>query len=241
VRTLLLGATGSIGRATAHRLAADGHALTLVARTGSDVEALRSDLAGDEHRSYSCDVTDEVALKELYQALRGEDHTGLVILAGSHLVRPLASLRPAHVLQLSAEHVAAYIESTRLFLSLPLSGEQSRSIVWLSSAAALRGNPGEAAYAGAKAAQIAAVRSLAPEAARKNARINAVAPGVVESRQADAFLSKMTGDQQEQMRASHLLGFGVPDYVAGPISFLLSDDARWITGTCLVVDGGLTA
>jgi NAD(P)-dependent dehydrogenase (short-subunit alcohol dehydrogenase family) len=55
-----------------------------------------------------------------------------------------------------------------------------------------------------------------------------------------AWLGRLTPEQKEAIRARHLLGFGSPDDIAGVAAFLASDDARWITGTCLVADGGLT-
>jgi NAD(P)-dependent dehydrogenase (short-subunit alcohol dehydrogenase family) len=102
------------------------------------------------------------------------------------------------------------------------------------------GNSGETVYAAAKGALCAAARALATELAPRRIRVNVVAPGVVETPMSAAWLSRLTGDDAARVRSRHLLGFGAPADVAGSIAFLASDDARWITGACLAVDGGLT-
>jgi NAD(P)-dependent dehydrogenase (short-subunit alcohol dehydrogenase family) len=241
MKTLVLGATGSLGSALCARLTVDGHSVVAVGRTQDKLDNLRTSLSAERHQMFACDVTDSTALANLFTDLRDQQLTGMVILTGAHWLKPIGLLRPADTLSMATDHLVAYFEATRLFLALPHKNEIRRSVVWVSSAAALRGNPGEAAYAAVKAAGIAAVRSLAGEANRKATRINAVAPGVVRSDQAGAFMSKLSEAQQGTLETSHILGLGDPADVAGPIAFLLSEDARWITGTCLVVDGGLTA
>jgi NAD(P)-dependent dehydrogenase (short-subunit alcohol dehydrogenase family) len=115
------------------------------------------------------------------------------------------------------------------------------SIVLLSSAAALQGGPGSFAYATAKGGMISATRVAAMELANRKIRVNTILPGVVDTPQSRAFLDKMSPDQQEAIRRNHPLGIGTPEDVAAAAEFLLSPGARWITGTTLVVDGGLTA
>jgi len=95
-------------------------------------------------------------------------------------------------------------------------------------------------YAATKGALLAACRCMAVELAPKRIRVNVIAPGVVETPMSEPWLSRLTEPQLEAVRHRHLLGFGRPEDVAGPIAFLASDDARWITGTCLTIDGGLT-
>jgi NAD(P)-dependent dehydrogenase (short-subunit alcohol dehydrogenase family) len=79
---------------------------------------------------------------------------------------------------------------------------------------------------------------LAVELAALNIRVNAVAPGVVRTPMSEAFLSKLTADQLIALETRHPMGLGMPDDVAGPVLFLLSKEARWITGIVLPVDGG---
>jgi len=121
-----------------------------------------------------------------------------------------------------------------------LSPRDGASIVYLASAAAMIGNIGEAVYAASKGALLSACRSLAAELASRRIRVNVVAPGVVETPMSDRWLGQLAPEQREALRSRHLLGFGHPEDVAAAIAFLASDDARWITGTCLTIDGGLT-
>jgi NAD(P)-dependent dehydrogenase (short-subunit alcohol dehydrogenase family) len=125
-------------------------------------------------------------------------------------------------------------------MAAKLAPPEGSSIIYLASAAAMIGNIGEAVYAAGKGALLSACRSLAVELASKRIRINAVAPGVVETPMSDRWLSQLTPEQREVVRSRHLLGFGHAEDIAAAIAFLASDEARWITGTCLTIDGGLT-
>ena len=72
-------------------------------------------------------------------------------------------------------------------------------------------------------------------------RVNVIAPGLVRTPQSEGFLSKLSQERVQAITADHLLGIGEPEDIAGTVASLLSKDARWITGTTIVVDGGLTA
>jgi len=112
------------------------------------------------------------------------------------------------------------------------------SIVLFSSVAARTGGAGLVSYTASKGAIESATRSLALELAPQKIRVNVVAPGIVRTPMSDSYLSKLSPEQITQLEAKHLFGFGQPEDVAGPVAFLLSEDARWITGSVLVVDGG---
>ena len=136
------------------------------------------------------------------------------------------------------DNVISALLCTKLLVKFASS--KGASVVWLSSAAALIGSPGEAAYSASKGALISACRSVATELASKHIRVNVVAPGVVETPMSERWLSQITAEQRGAIQSRHLLGLGTTKDVASALAFLVSDDARWITGTCLTVDGGLT-
>ena len=165
----------------------------------------------------------------------------MVHCAGVHWLRPLQLTDSAAVQQMLASHVISSLALTRALISQKLAPKDGCSIVWLSSAAALRGGAGSVAYSAAKGAMISAMRVLAVELARRKIRLNAIAPGVVRTPQSEAFMSALPPEQVQAIENEHLLGVGQPEDVAAAAAFLLSNDARWITGTTLVVDGGLTA
>jgi NAD(P)-dependent dehydrogenase (short-subunit alcohol dehydrogenase family) len=115
------------------------------------------------------------------------------------------------------------------------------SIVFISSIMGTVGSPGAAAYGSSKGALDAMARSLALELATKRIRVNCVAPAFVRTPMFERMAQRWSATQRSQVEALHPLGLGEPEDVAGAIAFLLSDAARWITGTVLTVDGGYTA
>jgi len=110
------------------------------------------------------------------------------------------------------------------------------SIVALTSVVGVHGNAGQVNYAASKAGIIGLVRTLADELGPSGIRVNAVAPGFIRTRLTDA----LPDDQQEALRERTALGrLGEPEDVAGPVAFLCSQRAAFITGSVLMVDGGL--
>ena len=110
------------------------------------------------------------------------------------------------------------------------------SIVNVTSIVALRGNPGQANYVASKAGLVGLTKSLARELGSRGVRANAVAPGYVTTR----LTTELPEELQRQMKTATPLGrFGDPGDIAGAVRFLCSDEASFITGSVLVVDGGL--
>ena len=115
------------------------------------------------------------------------------------------------------------------------------SIVLFSSAAAQAGGMGLVSYAASKGALEAAARSLAMELAPQRIRVNAIAPGVIPTPMSNQYMSRMTAAQIDSVKAQHPLGFGDAADAASLVAFLLSDEAKWMTGSVLALDGGLTS
>jgi 3-oxoacyl-[acyl-carrier protein] reductase len=113
--------------------------------------------------------------------------------------------------------------------------QRAGSLIFISSIVGIGGNPGQSAYAATKAGLLGLTRSLAKELGSRNVRVNAVAPGLIET--------AMTTELPEAARKGFLDGIalgrpGTPDDVAGVVTFLASDAARYVTGQTIVVDGG---
>lgn len=243
-RTVLVtGASSGIGRATAIRLAQEGARLVLVARDLLRLQETSSQLQGERHLVRTCDLTDESAVVELADDLRSKVGSldGVAHCAGIHWLRPLQMTDAQSLTQMLASHTVSSIAVIRAVVMRRLVAKDGCSVVWMSSAAALQGGAATVAYAAAKGSLISAARALAVELARRKIRVNVIAPGVVRTPQSEAMLSGLAPDQAQAIVDKHLLGLGEPEDIAAVVAFLLSNDARWITGTTVVADGGLTA
>ncbi len=148
---------------------------------------------------------------------------------------PLIDTDPAAAAKIMAVNVLAPLAWTRLARDAWL-GEHGGSVVNVASIAGLRASPGIGMYGVSKAALIRVTMELATELG-PGIRVNAVAPGVVKTN----FATALFEGREEQVSAAYpLKRLGVPEDVAGAVAFLLSDQASWITGQTLVLDGGVT-
>jgi NAD(P)-dependent dehydrogenase (short-subunit alcohol dehydrogenase family) len=237
---LVVGASSGIGLASARRFAEEGGTLVCAARTMERLEKALAALPGKRHMALPFDAANDAEIDDVVAQLKSEKRAidAAVLCAGQHSIRPLQLVKASHIDESLAANVRSALLCTKM--AAKLAPPEGASIVYLASAAALIGNIGEAVYAAGKGALISACRSLAVELAPKRIRINVVAPGVVRTPMSDRWLNQLSPEQREAAGARHLLGFGRAEDVAAGIAFLASDDARWITGTCLAIDGGLT-
>ena len=114
-------------------------------------------------------------------------------------------------------------------------------IVGISSITAFRGDKAQTVYSASKAAMNGAVRCLAKELADKNICINTVAPGMIHTEMYEKYLLQYGCDSNSKLLERQYLGIGKTDDVAAAVAFLMSPAAKFITGVCLPVDGGVTS
>jgi NAD(P)-dependent dehydrogenase (short-subunit alcohol dehydrogenase family) len=238
---LVTGASSGIGQAIALSAAHMGATVTALGRDQVRLENTLTELraiSAINHRIVSADLTQGEGLETALQALT-TPFNGLVHAAGISRLSPFRQLTLAHLREVQSINVEAPLLLTQGILRRNLVAPAG-SILFISSIAAHIGVPGVGAYSGSKAALIAATRCLAMEVAKRKIRANCLSPSLVVTPLFELAMQTAGKDSMARQEANHPLGFGVPEDVANAAIFMLSDASRWITGTTLVMDGGLT-
>jgi NAD(P)-dependent dehydrogenase (short-subunit alcohol dehydrogenase family) len=242
---LITGGGTGIGRGIARRFACEGATVVIAGRRREPLDTTVEEIvtAGGRARAVTADVTRPGDAERLIAAV--VDHAGrldvLVNNAGVILSRTSLEACPDDdFTRMLDGNVAPVFRCARAAVR-----ELRRSrgnVVNIASAAGLRGTPNLAVYGAAKAAVITLTKSLALEWAPSGVRVNAICPAYVETDINREFLDELrrTG-AYEALAARHPLGLGTPDDVAWAAVYLASDEARWITGIALPVDGGVMA
>jgi NAD(P)-dependent dehydrogenase (short-subunit alcohol dehydrogenase family) len=240
-KVLVTGGAKGVGAAIVRALAAAGHDVDFTFRFSAEqAKALAEEIAashpGRSIVALPLDLSDKEALDAFCDAREGESYFGFVHNAG----QPYDSLA-AMMVQDKAEAAMQvnFWAFTRLAKSLMRNMIRARAgrIVAIGSVAALRGNPGNAAYAASKGALISYAKTLAVETGKRGVTVNVIAPGFVDTDMMApyaAYRDKMQG----QIPAGR---FARPEEVAGLAAVLMSEPAAYISGTVLPIDGGLTA
>ena len=188
------------------------------------------------------DLSNEIKVKNFYQKLRKAKVivTGLVNVAGKPGEAAIKDLSLEHWNDVIAANVTTAMLMSRFAIDLMPKGG---SIVNFASIASFKGFNERVAYCSAKAAILGLTRSLAVELATKKIRVNAIAPGSIDSPWIDRLIKKGDAKQnkKEFAQRSLLKRLGTTDEIASLVNFLLSDEASFITGAIYPIDGGATA
>jgi NAD(P)-dependent dehydrogenase (short-subunit alcohol dehydrogenase family) len=242
---IVAGATGGLGEAIARRLAQEGAAVVLLARNQERLDALAQSLTEAKHRvvALSCDLSQTASLRELVAELQRRLGVAQILVncVGSEQLSPFVRTSDEDIGRVLNANLRGTFELTREFGRMLLDAKQGGAVVNLASVIGQVGVAGSSVYGAAKAAIIGWTRCLAIEWAAAGIRVNAIAPGVVETPLFSRVSRRLSADQLAHIKAAYPLGLGRPEDVAAAAAFLASSDARWITGTVLTVDGGYSA
>lgn len=238
---VITGAASGIGRATAERFATEGARLVLADLDRGKLETLVADITGRGGQAIGVpgDISHEADVKALMDQAVAH-FGGIDILVANAGIIPEADLASATVDLW--DHTMA-VDGRGMFLSCKYAAAEmvkagKGAIVCLSSISAFAGQKGQAVYGPAKFVASGLTKHLAIDLADRGVRVNAVAPGTIDT----PAVGKMGKEGIAKVVAMHPLGrMGKPDEVASAILFLSSDDASFITGAVLPVDGGYLA
>lgn len=237
---LVTGGSRGIGRAVAERLAEDGLSVAVNYSSSETsaievVEGLRS--RGLRAQAFGCDVSDESQVAAMFEEVTEELGPVAVLVNNAGITRDNLLMR------MSSEEfddvIAVNLRSTFLCTKAALRGMMRAKwgrIVSIASVAGITGNAGQANYAASKAGMIGFTKSIAKEYGSRGITANVVAPGFITTDMTDA----LGGEVRETAMASITVGrFGAPADVAAAVAFLASEEAAYITGQVLPVDGGI--
>ena len=228
---LVTGGSRGIGRAIALELGRAGAEVVVGYRTGrEEAEAVASEIGG---RAVEADVSDSESAKALVDA--ADDLDILVNNAGLTRDGLLARMSDEDWRTVIDTNLSSVFYTCRA-AARPMMKRRAGAIVNVSSIVGVHGNLGQTNYAASKAGIIGFTKSLARELGSRNVRANVVAPGYVKTQLTDVLPEEATA----MMLTNTPLGrLGDPEDVAGAVRFLCSDDAKFVTGAVLLVDGGL--
>lgn len=233
---LITGASSGIGRATAVVAAQMGAKLVLSGRNSERLQQTLSVLQGEGHIALLCELTDDAQMVEMVDQLQKLD--GVVYCAGTQETCVTRMLTSELVHRLMDTNFVSVASLNAMLLSKKKISKGA-SVVLVSSAAAMRiAEAGNAAYSASKGALSAFGRVLAVELAPRGIRVNMVAPAMVKTAIMEKF--DVSSEEFAEDEKRYPLGYGEPEDVANTIAFLLSDASKWMTGSELILDGGLT-
>lgn len=239
MNVLVTGAAGGIGAAVAARFAADGARLTVVDYRAAELAALAAELRsanGVEVTELSGDLADARFASDLVQ--RAGDPDVLVNAAGIYPATPLLEMTAQAWDRVQDVNVRAALLTTVAFGRSRGAAGLGGAVVNISSGAATRARPGASHYATSKAALEMLTKSCAVELGPHGIRVNAVSPGFVT---VDSEVNPVTEAYAAAVSVNPMGRRGEPDDIARAVHWLASDEAGWITGAVLRVDGGSTA
>lgn len=240
-KILITGASSGIGSSVAQLASEQGAVCIINGRNEERLNRTLDGLAGKGHIAIVSDLREGSGTELVKLAVdQVGPLNGFVHCAGIEKTLPFRMTQISDLREIMTINLETFWEITQELIKSKNHEKERLSVVGISSVAALYGAPGKTAYAASKGALISLIKSLSVEYAGRRIRFNAICPGYVDTPMLDA-VKKLYKDEEEfvsSIVSKHPMGLGATEDVAGAVIYLLSDAAKWVTGTVMEVDGG---
>lgn len=230
---LVTGASSGMGRVFCQMIAKEGARVSLLARNKERLKETMTKMEGEGNNYYVCDLTDEEQIKAIIAQMDAVD--GAVFCAGINDYVPLKFVKQEKLERIFQTNYFSQVILTQMLAKKKLINKNA-SLVYISSLSSVLGVAGTLLYASSKAALNSAVRVIAAELAPQGIRANAICPGIVRTEMLSG--TNIDEDTFTKQAVDYPLGLGTPEDVGNAVLYHLSDGSRWLTGNCMVIDGG---
>ena len=240
---IVTGASSGIGKQCAITFSQLGANVILIARNEKRIKETFNKLKKGNHLIILQDITEYDKLEEVVNTsvYKVGKISGFIHSAGIETTLPLRSMQSSYYERIFRINVISGFELARIISKKKYLDERGASFVFISSVMGILGQAGKVGYCSSKGALLSGAKAMALELVKKNIRVNCILPGVVETEMTNKMFENLSEDSKKAIIEMHPLGLGKPNDIAYACAYLLSDVARWVTGTNLVIDGGYSA
>ncbi len=241
-RILVTGATGGIGIETAIQLSKLGAQVIICGRSAEKLQNVYTQLEGKGHAQYVFDLSDIDSIEDIVRQMVTECGIfhGFAFCAGIAPMRPLKMTKKANMIEVMDANLFSFIEIVRCITKKGSFADEG-SIVAISSTASIQGKQSKVAYSASKAALDGAIRCLVCDLKKKKIRVNSIMPCWVNTRMYKGYIDRYPDTfEVQEIKEKQYMGVTEPIEIANTAAFLLSDAAKTITGTSILMDGGMS-
>lgn len=241
-RILVTGATGGIGIETAIQLSKLDAQVVICGRSAEKLQSVYNQLEGKGHAQYVLDLGDVDSIEGMVRQMVTECGIfhGFAFCAGIAPMRPLKMTKKENMIEVMDANLFSFIEFVRCITKKGCFADEG-SIVAISSTASIQGKQSKVAYSSSKAALDGAIRCLVCDLKKKKIRVNSIMPCWVNTRMYKGYIDRYPDTfEVQEIKEKQYMGVTEPIEIANTVAFLLSDATKTITGTSILMDGGMS-